>query len=177
MRHIFLAALAAAAFPAVAAATETIGYSYDARGRLVKVERTGSPSGATNTNYEFDKVDNRTARTVAVPLSFSVADASVTEGNFLYVIVTKAGSTSQSCTVDYTTADGTGNDAATHPADYGGASSTITFTASQTSFQLSFAVHSDGLTEGPEKMRILLSNPSCGAIISDGEATGTISDP
>jgi hypothetical protein len=173
MRLTLLATLAIAAFPVPALANEMIAYRYDARGRLVKVERTGSPSGATNTNYEFDKVDNRTARTVAVPLSFSVADASVTEGNFLYVLVTKAGSTSQSCTVDYTTTNGT----ATHPADYGGASSSVTFTASQTTFQLSFAVHSDGLAEGSETMRILLSNPGCGAIISDGEATGTINDP
>lgn len=41
-----------------ASAAETITYSYDARGRLVTVVRTG-PSDAT-TAYVYDKADNRT---------------------------------------------------------------------------------------------------------------------
>ena len=40
-------------------AAETIAYSYDARGRLVKVERSGSVNNNVVTNYGFDKADNR----------------------------------------------------------------------------------------------------------------------
>lgn len=51
-------AVAAAAF-----AAETITYKYDARGRLVKVERTGTVNNGVNTSYTYDKSDNRTNKT------------------------------------------------------------------------------------------------------------------
>lgn len=54
----FAAALAAAA-ATPAAAAETITYSYDARGRLVRVERTGSVNNGVVTTYKGDKADNR----------------------------------------------------------------------------------------------------------------------
>jgi YD repeat-containing protein len=41
-------------------ATETIKYVYDARGRLVRVERTGSVNNNVKTNYSLDKAGNRT---------------------------------------------------------------------------------------------------------------------
>ena len=41
-------------------AAETITYTYDARGRLVKVERTGTVNNNVTTNYTIDKADNRT---------------------------------------------------------------------------------------------------------------------
>ena len=44
-------------------AAETITYKYDARGRLVRVERTGSVNNNVNTNYTIDKADNRTNKT------------------------------------------------------------------------------------------------------------------
>ncbi|HEY7811312.1 MAG TPA: RHS repeat domain-containing protein [Allosphingosinicella sp.] len=62
------AAAVAAALPAFAA--ETISYSYDARGRLVEVKRVTSGSGApapSTTSYQFDKADNRTAKTISSP--------------------------------------------------------------------------------------------------------------
>ena len=43
---------------------ETITYRYDARGRLVKVERTGTVNNNVNTSYTYDKADNRTNKTV-----------------------------------------------------------------------------------------------------------------
>lgn len=46
------------AFPALA--TETITYSYDAKGRLVKVVRTGTVNNNVTVDYEHDKADNRT---------------------------------------------------------------------------------------------------------------------
>ena len=55
-----LSAPAAAAIAAVAAsASETILYSYDARGRLVKVQHSGAVNNNVTTNYQYDKADNR----------------------------------------------------------------------------------------------------------------------
>jgi coenzyme F420-reducing hydrogenase delta subunit len=47
-----------AAQPAHAA--ETQKYRYDAKGRLTKVERTGSVNAGKTTEYSHDKADNRT---------------------------------------------------------------------------------------------------------------------
>ncbi|MGJ3232384.1 MAG: RHS repeat domain-containing protein [Oceanicaulis sp.] len=43
---------------ASAAASETVTYTYDARGRLVEVEHTGGPAAGTKTTYEYDDADN-----------------------------------------------------------------------------------------------------------------------
>ena len=70
MSRIFLAGavglcLAGAAIAAYA--TETITYSYDARGRLVKVERMGSVNNNVKAEYKYDKADNRTNVNVTSP--------------------------------------------------------------------------------------------------------------
>jgi uncharacterized protein (DUF697 family) len=57
--------LAGAAIAAMAA--ETITYSYDARGRLVKVVRTGSVNNNVQAEYKYDKADNRTNVNVVSP--------------------------------------------------------------------------------------------------------------
>lgn len=54
---------AVAAASAAAIAAETVAYRYDARGRLVRVERSGTINNNVATNYSFDKADNRTAKT------------------------------------------------------------------------------------------------------------------
>jgi hypothetical protein len=43
----------------LAGASETVNYTYDAKGRLVKVEHSGSVNNNIVTNYSFDKADNR----------------------------------------------------------------------------------------------------------------------
>ena len=43
-----------------AMAAETITYTYDAKGRLVKVKRTGTVNNNVTTDYEHDKANNRT---------------------------------------------------------------------------------------------------------------------
>ncbi len=60
-------ALSALAVAAAAYATETITYSYDARGRLVKVARTGSVNNNVSAEYKYDKGDNRTNVNVVSP--------------------------------------------------------------------------------------------------------------
>lgn len=50
-------ALIAIATPILA--SETITYTYDAKGRLTKVVRTGSVNNAVTAQYAYDKADNR----------------------------------------------------------------------------------------------------------------------
>ncbi|HEX8064069.1 MAG TPA: hypothetical protein VF535_12750 [Allosphingosinicella sp.] len=54
---------AAALAAASAMAAETIVYRYDARGRVVRVERSGTVNNNVVTAYTFDKADNRVAKT------------------------------------------------------------------------------------------------------------------
>jgi hypothetical protein len=43
-----------------AMATETITYTFDARGRLVQVQHSGTVNSGVNTAYTHDKANNRT---------------------------------------------------------------------------------------------------------------------
>lgn len=47
------------AAPFSAHAGETVSYSYDAKGRLVKVVHTGTVNNNVQTTYTHDKADNR----------------------------------------------------------------------------------------------------------------------
>jgi YD repeat-containing protein len=42
---------------------ETISYTYDAKGRVVRVVRTGSVNNNVTTQYAHDKADNRKTKT------------------------------------------------------------------------------------------------------------------
>jgi outer membrane lipoprotein SlyB len=56
-------ALALAGAAPAAMSAETITYSYDAKGRLVKVVRTGTVNNNVTVDYQHDKADNRTRLT------------------------------------------------------------------------------------------------------------------
>lgn len=56
--------LAALCCAAAAIASETITYSYDARGRLVRVVSNGSVNNNVTVNYTYDDADNREQRNV-----------------------------------------------------------------------------------------------------------------
>lgn len=55
----FLLILASAAQPSASFANETKTFVYDAKGRLIKVIRTGSVNNGVTTEYRHDKADNR----------------------------------------------------------------------------------------------------------------------
>ena len=56
-----LAVIAAASLAGMSAsASETVNYTYDPRGRLVKVVRSGSVNNNVSAEYKYDKGDNRT---------------------------------------------------------------------------------------------------------------------
>jgi hypothetical protein len=60
---IIATAAAIAVVPALAIASETITYTYDAKGRVVNVQRSGTVNNGVATNYSYDKADNRTNKT------------------------------------------------------------------------------------------------------------------
>lgn len=64
-RHLefALVAIAIVSVPALAIATETVNYAYDAKGRLAQVARSGSINNGVVTNYTYDHADNRTNKT------------------------------------------------------------------------------------------------------------------
>lgn len=67
---LIVAAIAGLAISGMASASmmnETINYSYDARGRLVKAARSGSVNNNVTANYTYDKANNRTNVNVTSP--------------------------------------------------------------------------------------------------------------
>ena len=68
-RGVLLSAALLAAVATAAKAHETATYSYDARGRLIKVVRTGTVNGgvSVSTNYAYDGADNRTQKETKAP--------------------------------------------------------------------------------------------------------------
>jgi len=58
-----LLAIGALGCAAAALASETITYSYDNRGRLVKVVHNGTVNNNIVTTYTVDKAENRTNKT------------------------------------------------------------------------------------------------------------------
>lgn len=55
-------AAAALALAGGVAAAESLSFVYDARGRLVRVNHSGSVNNNVVTNYSYDKADNRTLK-------------------------------------------------------------------------------------------------------------------
>ena len=58
LKGLVLSAMAAS-FASPGHAGETITYTYDAKGRLVKVVHTGTINNNVQTTYNHDKADNR----------------------------------------------------------------------------------------------------------------------
>jgi RHS Repeat len=58
-KSAFVISLLALGWSVPAQAGDTVTYRYDAKGRLVKVERTGTVNNGATTNYEHDRAHNR----------------------------------------------------------------------------------------------------------------------
>ena len=121
-----------------------------------------SASGAICTG-DGRPLSNSPAATVAGPAGLSVADATI---DFTVTLDRAALGT---VTVDYETADGT----ATAGSDYTAASGTLSFAAGERTKTVSVTLLDDTHDEGEETFTLTLSNAS-GAVIADGEASGTI---
>jgi YD repeat-containing protein len=82
-------ALAVLVAPSCLAAQETTTYTYDAKGRVVGVSRSGGPSAAAATTYSYDKADNRTNVTVTSSPNGGGQDggSGATAGNKVVVVL------------------------------------------------------------------------------------------
>ena len=61
MKHAYFLSIAIVLFATGSAdAAETQKYRYDSKGRLIKVERTGTVNNGVNAEYTHDKANNRT---------------------------------------------------------------------------------------------------------------------
>jgi hypothetical protein len=84
--------------------------------------------------------------------------------------VTRTGETSTAVDVDYVTGDAT----AIAPSDYALATGNLAFLANQTIATVDVIVNGDRVLEHNEALFLSLLNPSAGAAVSTGQATGTI---
>lgn len=164
-------------FPIFAAlGSETVVFSYDTEGRLIKVSRTGTVNNGVRACYSYDNAENRSNVKAVTsgdcsPPTLSVGDVAVTEGSSLAFVVTRSGDTSAATTVDYATSNGT----AIAGSDYNAASAALTFAVGQTSKTVNVTTINDTALESAETVNFTLSNAS-GATISDAQAVGTIND-
>ena len=121
-------------------------------------------------------LSNTVSATVKGPVAVSVADARAREGEdeTIDFAVSLSRAASGRVSVAYATADGT----ATAGSDYRARQGKLKFAAGETEKTISVPVLDDVVDEGEETFTLRLLNAS-GAVVADGEATGTIvnSDP
>jgi Calx-beta domain/Beta-propeller repeat len=115
------------------------------------------------------------AKLAPAPLTLSINDVSIIEGNTgtanAIFTVSLADISTQTVTVSYATSDGT----ATAGSDYASISGTLTFAPGQTSQTVTVPINGDVLVEPNETFFVNLSNPTI-ATIARGQGVGTILD-
>lgn len=105
--------------------------------------------------------------------TLTIADATVAEDvGTVNVPVTLSPTASGTVTVQYTTVDGS----AIAPGDYIAASGLLTFTAGESSKNISITIVNNSDVEFTESFTIELSSPTGGAVIGDGTGIVTITD-
>jgi chitinase len=119
---------------------------------------------------------NDDAPPVPAAVSVSIADASIAEGsgeavNLTFTVTLSAASV-QPVSVSYATSDGT----ATAGADYAATSGTLTIPAGALSGTIVVPVIGDGGIEPGETLAVTLADPTAGATVARGFATGTITN-
>ena len=126
------------------------------------------PSDQSSSDTTDDTSEEPTATS---QLSVTDATASEEDDATIDFVVTLNPAGEANITVDYATSNGT----ASAGSDYTATSGTLTFTAGETSKTVTVAIIDDSTEESDETLTLTLSNAS-GAEISDGQATGTITD-
>ena len=117
------------------------------------------------------KLETALTHTVPGPATLSVADARATEGEDATIdfAVTLSRAVAGEVSVRWRTRSGS----AKAGRDFEAAKGTLVFAAGEPAKTVSVTVLDDAKDEGEETFRLLLSKPK-GAVIADGEATGTI---
>ncbi|MYD00840.1 MAG: hypothetical protein F4X06_00635, partial [Gammaproteobacteria bacterium] len=110
--------------------------------------------------------------------SFSIGDASATEGQAISFTVTRSGATGDAATVNWSTAEDTDGDHPASSSDYTEQTTaqTLNFAAGETSKTISVRTTQDAIDEADETFLVELSSPSTGASITRATAAGTITD-
>jgi hypothetical protein len=107
--------------------------------------------------------------------SLAISDVSVSENaGVASFTVSRSGNTSESLTVNYSTADGNGKNGAKVGTDFVGRSGTLTFAAGVLSQTIEVGILDDATQEANESFFVNLSNATNGAILSDATGIGTI---
>jgi LEA14-like dessication related protein len=108
--------------------------------------------------------------------AFSIDDVSISEGNAgtktVNFTVSLSPTGTQTVTVDYATANGT----ATAGSDYQSTSGTLTFALGDATKTITVTINGDTLVEPNETFFVNLTNAGPGAIITDGQGQGTITN-
>ena len=109
--------------------------------------------------------------------TLSVNDQSVIEGGTATFTVTLSNPSSQTVTVNFSTADGTAisGGAGVGENDYGSTSGTLTFLPGETTKTVDVTTNDDAVVEGTENFTLDLNTPA-NAVISDAIGVGTIAD-
>lgn len=174
-RLLFAAAMLSSSLTAFGpvCAGETIAYTYDGRGRLIQTGHGGTANSGVTSSYTLDKADNRSAVAVLAPnsVSFSIGDATGTEGGSLTFTVTKTGTTTNSYQLNYATADNT----ALQSSDYTAKSGTLTFAPGDTTQAITVLTVNDSIAENSETMFANISGAN-GVFITRSQGVGTIND-
>jgi uncharacterized protein len=151
----------------------------------LSLQRTGTGSGPANFIFTAPADDSPgsintgqtfTGGVILQPGALSIANAEVPEGNEvgggaeLVFVVTRADGSDGAVSADYTVTFGTADSA-----DFIGATSgTVSFADGQTTATIILIVGSDTDIEQNETIAVTLSNPTGGATIAEGTATGRI---
>lgn len=146
----------------------------------MSVARAGTVNNGVAANYCYDKSDNRAQVTVSsgactsagAGSSFSIGDASGTEGGGVIFTVIRYGETVSAQSVNYASTGST----AVSGTDFTAASGTLSFAAGETSKTITVATLQDSNYESAEKFFVDLSGASGNATISAGHGIGTIVD-
>lgn len=132
-----------------------------------------SSGGTISTPSATATINDNDSAQPCTGISFSVAsNAAVTEGSPSTFTITKTGTTSGTCTVNYATANGT----AVQPGDYTAASGIATFAAGTPTQTVTVTTSDDSNVESAETFTLTLSSPSSGATLGTATATATIND-
>ena len=130
----------------------------------------GATAGTIGSPTASASITDNDATGPCAGISYTINDVTVTEGAPLVFTVTKSGSTTSTCTVNYATANGT----ATTPTHYTATSGTLSFTSTQTIRTISVTTINNSRLNATLKMYVNLSAQSGGATIADSQGMGSI---
>jgi hypothetical protein len=135
-----------------------------------------TPSNYGTNGTAFNNFYKPIMRLIETQATFAIDDVTVAEGDAGTVnavfTVTRAGDTNTAVSVDFATA----NVSATGGVDYVVNAGTVNFGIGVLTQNITIVVNGDAAFEGNETFNVNLNNPSAGAIITDNQGVGTITD-